>query len=76
MSQTKTDVQSWKLGMPVRTEYVNVTDVTGTVGRNQPDAPCVSVPVPVSVDVAGFQVGTSVCAEPPQFAGRGVVGVQ
>ena len=76
MSQTRTDDQSWKLGMPVITEYVKVIDVTATVGRNQPDAPAVSVPLPVSVEVAGFHVGTSDCAMPLQTAGRRVVGVQ
>ena len=52
-----------------------VSDVTGTVGRNQPAAPAEAAPAPVSEAAAGFHPGTPVCA-PPHVEGRGVVAVQ
>ena len=75
-SEISADAHSWKLGMPESTESVNMIEVIAAVGRNHPEAPAVSVPVPTSVDVAGFQVGTFVCWLPPQDEGRGVEDVQ
>jgi len=76
MSEISADAHSWKLGMPESTENVNVIEVIAAVGRNHPEAPAVSLPVPTNVDVAGFQVVTFVCWLPPQDEGRGVEDVQ
>ena len=40
---------------------VNVSFLIEAVGMNHAAAPLVSLPLPVSVCVAGFHVGTSVC---------------
>ena len=50
---------------------VKVRVLTAWVGLNQPAAPAVSLPLPVSVSTP-FQVGTSVCAPAGQPLGLGL----
>ncbi len=66
--------QSWKIGAPESLLKVRVNDESATVGRNHPEAPEVSAPLPVSVAVPGAHVGTSVNGPGPvQLLGFGLV---
>ena len=51
-------------------ENVKVSDLIEALGMNHAAAPLVSLPLPVSVCVTGFQTGSSVCdpaGHPPGF---------
>lgn len=48
-----------------------VRDLIDSFGWNQPDAPFVSLPLPVRVEVPAFQVGVSVWVPLPQDDGLG-----
>ena len=54
-------IHSAYCGKPDSFFWVKVIVLTSPLGVNHADAPCVSVPEPMSVSVFGSHVGTSVC---------------